>query len=240
MSRWRRSASWTADSARHSFDADPRHVAGVEFPPLAERLLEVAATDEFHPEADPAVDLVGVVDDGDVRMAHAREQAGFLENRLALGLRSARVQELDGDLAVELRIPGAENLAERSLPDALEDLQPSPALELLFRDLVLFRYGGVAGQLAVELGDARQDLELPDDFGRGRTRRGRRGGPVDGMSVENGFRQLVERRIFSFHGPSLRPAARERAWSPCAPRPRSAFRAGARARRRCTRALRGE
>ena len=45
----------------------------------------------------------------------------------------------------------------------------------------------------MKLGDGRQDLELTDGLAVGRVGGRLRGGPVDGLSLENGFRQLVER-----------------------------------------------
>ena len=165
-------------------DAHPGHLPVVESLLFAEDLLQVPPVDELHPETDPAVDLVRVVDGDDVGMADARQQAGFLENggtfrppRRALArdgaarvgdsrrrLRLAGVEELDRHLAVELRVPGPEDLAEGSLPDALQDLQPAPALQPLCRDPVLLRDRRVAGDLPVKLGDSGEDLELPDDF----------------------------------------------------------------------------
>src|SRR5215831_1640235 len=93
-------------------DAHPGDLAGIELFSFGEDLLQVAAVDELHPEPDPAVDLVGVIDGDDVRMPDAREQARFLQDPIALELRSFAVEELDRDLAVELRIPGPIDLAE--------------------------------------------------------------------------------------------------------------------------------
>ena len=62
-------------------DADARDLLLGESPALAERLFERAALDELHPEADAPADALRAVDGDDVRMADAREQPAFLDDR---------------------------------------------------------------------------------------------------------------------------------------------------------------
>jgi hypothetical protein len=78
---------------------------------------------EFHDEEVRLVLAVEVMDRGDVRVGQAREgvrllakpQAGFLVSEGAFG------QDLQGHVAVELLIPGAEDLAHPAGPQRLDD-----------------------------------------------------------------------------------------------------------------------
>ena len=74
---------------------------------------EVVAVDELHDERARASRLLEPVDRGDVRMLELREQLRFaLEPRQTLGIRhECRGQHLDRDVALELRIGRAIDLA---------------------------------------------------------------------------------------------------------------------------------
>ena len=64
-------------------------------------------------------------------MAHARQHAAFFDDRRGRAVRrrrGRRRQELERDLAVEPRVPGAIDRAEGAAADALEDPQMPPLL----------------------------------------------------------------------------------------------------------------
>ena len=85
---------------------------------FSEDLPEGASADELHPQADPIGNLLGTVDGDDVRMPHPSEQAAFVDDggRCAIAGGVIGRQEFQRDLAIEPRIPGPVNLAERARP----------------------------------------------------------------------------------------------------------------------------
>ena len=87
---------------------------------------------ELHPQADPAVVLVGAVHDDDVRMLDAGEEAAFVEDpRRQIVAAEARRQQLHRDVPAE-RIDGAIDLRERAAADRLLETQraPGPAAQV--------------------------------------------------------------------------------------------------------------
>ena len=81
---------------------DPCGFAGCERPMHLQQLLERAAVDELHPDADPVVVLLGAVDNDDVGMTETGEEPRFLEDARGLARRRlALVQELERDLAMK-------------------------------------------------------------------------------------------------------------------------------------------
>ena len=91
-SRWSRPARCTAASASPSSTAIRTTRSSVERTVLAQFVLERAAVDELHPDADAAVDPLGSVDRDDVGVADAREQTPFLDDG-GRGRRSIRAGE---------------------------------------------------------------------------------------------------------------------------------------------------
>src|SRR5262249_15472431 len=138
-----------------------------------------------------------------------REQARLLENHGGFGASPVGVEELDGDFPVELRIPGAIDLAEGSAADELAELEPSPALEPGRPDGV-----GVVREVSMKLGDRGDDPELLDGVALRLRGRRFRGSPVDGAPLEDLERDVLERLVLILHGPSLSRVEPGRASSP--------------------------
>jgi hypothetical protein len=86
------------------------------------------AVDEVGPEADAPVVALAAVDGDDVGVLDAGEGAGFVEGGLELGfgVDGAGEEELDGDLALEVGIPCAVDLAEAPGSDAGEQVEGAP------------------------------------------------------------------------------------------------------------------
>ena len=61
-------------------EANVHRVSRAERCLLLEDLLERVATNELHPEADLVANLLGTINRYDVRMAHASEQAAFMDD----------------------------------------------------------------------------------------------------------------------------------------------------------------
>ena len=129
MSRCSRPAACTADTARHNSTPIVRDLLRRKCLSAAKRLFERAALDELHPQADAAVDSFSAVDGDDVRMANACEQPAFFDDGgLRATLPADTRQQLQRHLAIQAGIPGAIDLAERALADALEHAQMAPVV----------------------------------------------------------------------------------------------------------------
>lgn len=109
-------------------DTDPCDVDRVERAALLELCCQRLAVDELHPDADATVDALGSVDDDHVRVADAGEEPAFVDDRATqLALDGCAVtQELERDLAIEARVPGAIDVAVGAVPDLLDDGQRTP------------------------------------------------------------------------------------------------------------------
>ena len=82
-------------------------------------LLQRFSIDELHPQADAIVDAVGAVDGHDISMMDAGQQPPFFEDcGPASGQRAIFGEELQGDVTIELRVPGPIDLTERTEADA--------------------------------------------------------------------------------------------------------------------------
>ena len=109
--------------------ADGRGLARAPALALRDQLLERAAAHQLHPQADPAVDHLGAVerDDTGWRTRASARPSSMIERARARRPRSASAaQQLERDLAVEPRVPGAVDLAERAAADALEHGEVAP------------------------------------------------------------------------------------------------------------------
>src|SRR5690349_14272245 len=74
--------------------------------PPSEPLLERLAVDPFHPEADRVADPLCAMNRDDVRMAHAREEAAFLDDRGRARASDVRLrrQELQRNFTIETTV----------------------------------------------------------------------------------------------------------------------------------------
>ena len=170
--------------------AEPRDFGRRERAAAVERLLERAALDELHPQTDAPVDGLCAVDGDDIWMADAREQPPFLDDggTRAVIVEDVRAQQLQSDLAIQARIPGAMNVAERAVSDALEDLQMTPTP----------RFRRRRHTRAPHLPQRRECLELLDErFVRQVLRID--AAPVDRRAVQNGVGDSVEWRWLRVH-----------------------------------------
>ena len=130
MSRWRRPASWTAETARQIWMPISIVSEGFERQSPREPLLDRLAVDQFHPETDGVPDPLGSVNGDDVGMADAREEAAFLDDRgraRISGIGSGR-QELQRNFAIETGVPGAVHAPECAAADRLQDADVPPCL----------------------------------------------------------------------------------------------------------------
>ena len=113
-------------------------------------------------------------------MADAGEETAFLDDG---GVREGvGGEQLQGDVAVEARVPGSVHLPERATADGLPHLQVAPRLRR--------RRAGIVG--AVDLGDRRHELQARDQRAVVRVRARRGGGPVDVGTVEHLARELLD------------------------------------------------
>ena len=97
---------------------------------LTNDLVNRSAADELHPQADSLLVPLSAVDVNHVRVANAGEPPGFLE-KTRVGWRASRhalvAEQLEGDLALQLRVPRAVHVRGAPAPDSIEQNQPSPA-----------------------------------------------------------------------------------------------------------------
>src|SRR4029079_8831328 len=102
--------------------------AGRECAVLRDHLREGGPAQVFHPEADLAVDAGGTENADDVRVTEAGEQAALLHDLVGVRVRIGRAAEkLERDLAIELRIPRAVDVAEGAACDVIENVEVPPA-----------------------------------------------------------------------------------------------------------------
>ena len=123
-SRWMILCSCAASSASAICGRSPAlRRAGSR--PCASRSASVGPLDQFHDQRGDTVRLFDAIDRGDVRMIERREHLRFApEAGEAIGIaRKIRgQQDFDGDLAAELGVAGAVDLAHATRADARHDL----------------------------------------------------------------------------------------------------------------------
>ena len=190
MSRCSRPAAWTAATAWHSSMPMATASAGVKRLPCVEQLLERAPSTSSIQRPIAIADPLGAVDRDDVRVAHAGQQAALFDDRgraRPVGDRRGR-QQLQRDLAVEPRVPGAVDLAEGAAADALEHAQVTPVVAGRRR----------AGQSRrCRSAHAARSFELIEQRAVGSSARRLDRGPVDRVAIEDGAGQIVDARFSS-------------------------------------------
>ena len=160
-------------------------------------LRQRLAVDQLHPQARLAAVVLGAVDGDDVRMADARQGAGLAQRRGGAVLEL--VQELDRDFAIELRVPGAMDVAGEARGERLEDQQRAPRPHRrpgALGGAVLTR-GRVGAGGAAPAHDLAQAIQLVDDGRLIAAGTGARGRPVDGLARRHGGRQRHQPRLVS-------------------------------------------
>ena len=206
-------------------DADAGNLLRRERSALGELGLERPAFDELHPEAGAAVDALGAVDSGDVRMTHARHQPAFVYDEPVLGA-VVVAEQLQRDVAIEARVPGAIDVAEAAAADLLVNAKGTPGDRNIEGAQSVRRppcgqntadaHRRLHRELRIQAGGVSDDPKLANVrpfFVGARVSRGRV--PVWGVAVGHGLGQRGQSVICIRHG------------HPCNPLPKHANRARA-------------
>ena len=121
------------ERAAHVF-ADEHGFAGAERALQLQHVFERLSLHELHAEADAIFVLLDGEDADDVVLAHFRERAAFAQQLCAQAIvGDVTMEDLDGDLPFELRIPGAIDAAEATFADLLEQMEAAPDVHPLAR-----------------------------------------------------------------------------------------------------------
>ena len=184
-------------------DADDRGFLGPERPPRAQLLLERVPLEQLHPQPHAAVVFRHSVHGDDVGMPKARRQ------RIRVGI--LRPQQLQRDVALELRIPRAVHVPERAAPEQLTKRERSPVADRRRSHGIPARLSRRRGRLpgrqaAMQLGESGDDAKLPQDAAVLRAGLRFDGVPVDRAAVGNRLRESKQCRLRR-HGSSRGPAA---------------------------------
>jgi len=107
-------------------DPDHRDLALAQDAAAGEVLLERATAQQVGPQSQAAVVLVGAMDDQHVRVPHARQPPCLLEQASAHRRIDGLGEQLERHLALQHRVVGPIDLAERSPSDALDEPQRAP------------------------------------------------------------------------------------------------------------------
>ena len=147
-------APWTAASARHRL----RAMSVASSPPSGPSEWTISASerprDQLHPQSDLPADLLRTVDGDDIRVSHTGQHSAFREDRRR-GVLRGHVDDFQGDLPRQHRIPGAIDPPERTVSYLLEEVKVCPRPEPAGR---VFRRGhdGIAG-------GGRRDVAFDED-----------------------------------------------------------------------------
>ena len=197
-------------------DADDRGFLGPERPPRAQLLLERVPLEQLHPQPHAAVVFRHPVHGDDVGMPKAREQSALgrdpRRQRIRVGI--LRPQQLQRDVALELRIPRAVHVPERAAPEQLPKRERSPVADRRRSHGIPARLSRRRGRLpgrqaAMQLGESGDDAKLPQDAAVLRAGLRFDGVPVDRAAVGNRLRESKQCRLRR-HGSSRGPAAAAR------------------------------
>ncbi len=178
-------------------DADAGRLASAHRAAGGDGVGQRLAVDQLHPQAGLARVVLDAVDGDDVGVTHPGQGAGLAQRRG--GPVGERVQELDRDFAIELRVPGAVDVAGEARGERLEDQQRAPRPDR--RPRALARPGRPGRALAAAAAhDLAQAVQLLDDRRLVMRRAGARRRPVDGLAGRHGGRQryqpgFVRRRV---------------------------------------------
>ena len=110
-------------------DAGRQRLRCAEHAALGDELPERPPFEQLHPQADGSLGRIGAVNRDDVRVAHAREPARFGEDVGGRGAIGGQIlaDDLQRDLARQLRIPRAVDDAEAAAAELSADLERAPA-----------------------------------------------------------------------------------------------------------------
>ncbi len=167
-------------------------------PAAGQRLFERTSPHELHPQADAPIDDVSAVNGDDVRVANASQQPAFLDDRggaRAVRRRTDR-QQLEGDLAVEFRVPRSVDLAEGPAADRFEHAELTPRLS---RPSIV---GGRAPRFrkaTMEVGERGEDLQRRNEAEVVSAVGGFHRRPVDGGTIEDRSGKIVQPSIRRGH-----------------------------------------
>jgi hypothetical protein len=117
-----------ADGARE-IDNHARGFARRERPLHGKQRGKGSALDKVAPEADAPAVLFHAMHGDNVGVAHFGQLSRFTENagRFARRARTRRLQQLEGDFALQGMVEGAVDLAETALADLFDKVKVSPA-----------------------------------------------------------------------------------------------------------------
>ncbi len=95
---------------------------------LLKDLLQGVAANELHPEADLVANLLGAMNGDHVGVAHAGEQAPFVDDRgrRAIAACAAGRQELERDFPIEPRVPRPVDFSKGAPANPLEEPKVTP------------------------------------------------------------------------------------------------------------------
>jgi hypothetical protein len=110
-------------------DPDERRFAGAERTVLVETLLERGAANQLHPETDAVIVHIHAVHCDHVGVPYSRQQPALRGNPRCLQILHGIVdsQELQRHFPLEMVVPDAVDVAERSAAEALEQCEVPPA-----------------------------------------------------------------------------------------------------------------
>ena len=180
----------TADVLPHA-----HRLARIQAVPSAHRDLERLAANELHAQADVIVVRLDAVHADNVRVTHLRQGAGLEQQpRLELVVRDVAMENLDGDFALELWVPGAIDAAERSRSHPLQQPVPAPR----FADVVRQRVIRVHADRSIErlrlfsrsmhVGNGADEPQIVQSLDRFRALHvSGHSGPVDGSALGDVF-----------------------------------------------------
>ncbi len=143
-------------------DADPNDFARAHRAALVHHVGERLSLDVLHPDSDLLVDLLDAVYRDDVGVMDPGEVARLAVGRAARRRRSGA--QLERDFTIELRVPGAIDIAKGAAPDALEENQMMPVARRRFSRQFRTRVGLVRAPMA--LNDSLEALQVLDDVPR--------------------------------------------------------------------------
>ena len=179
--------------------SDECRLAGTELAAIGDELLERLASNELGPETDATVVLLGAVDLHDVLVAEPGQTSGLLHHPslrvTCVGPGLVDMKQLQRDVAVELGVPRAKDVARGALADELEEDEtaPSPALRSgrdSGRGLVVGRRNA-----AVEGSDALDEAEMSNDAALAGRSAGLNRLPIDRVAVRHRCSEIRERAI---------------------------------------------